>query len=249
MDNSVLQAIGVSNKASAVYIAALPLGTATVQAIASASRMKRTSVYGYINELIDAGVMEKMPRGKRNYYRCVDPQQVRKRIEESAAAFANTMPSLEQLYAQSGVAPKVQFLEGRSGVRQIYGECASAPLIRAFSNLPDIERLFYDEVKDIAKQMVKNGTRLHELMPDLDSTRRTSRRFGSMAGGLYESRILKAGEVFNDMLIYGNTVALLRIHELDLFVVRIEDASIATSFSTLFDAAWNASRPFYPKRS
>lgn len=247
MKPQIIQSIGVSEKASVVYLAALSLGTASVQKISRAAKMKRSSVYGYIDELMRARLLEKIPIGKREYYRSVDPQQIEEKLKQQLATFQNYLPDLINLRNKSTARPRVQLLEGRDGVLQIYKECVEYPFIRAFSYLPDIENIFPNEVQTLGEKMQKEGIRLHEIMPDKPSTRQTARRFGAVAGSLYEARMID-GQVHNDMLIYGNVLAILRIHELDLFVVRVEDDSITTSMRTLFDTAWDGAQQYYPQR-
>lgn len=247
MKTEILQSTGVSKKASQVYLAALSLGIASVQKMARAAKLKRSSVYEYIDELLEAQLLEKVPRGKRVYYRAVSPEQIEKQLQSQLKAFQDNLPDLLALHSKSSAKPKIQILEGRAGVRQIYTECTDVPFVRAYSYLPDIEKLFYNEVQDIGTRMLEKEVRVHELMPDRPESRRTARSFGAIVGNLYESRIIE-GEVFNDMLIYGDVVAILRIHELDLFVVRLEDTTIATSMKTLFDAAWKTATPYWPKK-
>ncbi len=229
-------------------MAALSLGTASIQKIANAAKLKRSSVYAYIDELLEAGLLEKVPIGKRLYYRATEPERIQQKMKERLNAFENVMGDLTALRNHATAKPRVRILEGREGIREIYNEMLDAPFIRAYSYLPDIERLFPEEVVKISTTMKERGIRMRELMPNKDEARRTARRFGATAGSMYEARMIE-GEVFNDNLIYGDVNAILRIHEMDLFVVRIEDASMATSMRTLFDAAWKSAKPYFPRRN
>lgn len=242
----ILQSIGLSEKASKIYIATLPLGTASIQDIAKAAKLKRASMYPYIEELLEAELVEKAPIGKRVYYRCASPTQIEEKLQNQLQNLQSKLPELQALHNTSAK-PHIQILEGKKGVQHIYKECLTHPFIRSFCYLPDIDKLFHSEVETWGNAMLKDKIRLQELMPNRPETRRTSRQFGAHVGGLYESRMVE-GDVYNDMLIYGDTVAILRIQELNLFIVRIEDKTIATSMKTLFDAAWKGATPYYPRK-
>lgn len=247
MNEEIIQSLGLSKKAAAIYLATLSLGTASIQQISQKSTIKRTSVYDHIDELLHEGFLKKVPVGKRIYYKAVNPEQIQNTLEKRVEQFNAELPGLMQLYAKSSGGPQVQILEGKQGIRRVYEECVDSPMIRVHSNLPDIEKLFYSEVVLIAEGMAEKKVRMRELMPNTDAAKRSSRRFASVAGQLYESRTVD-GNVFNDMVIYNNVVAIVRIHELDLYVVRIEDETIATSMKTLYDTAWSAAKPYFPKQ-
>ena len=77
MNSDVLASLGISKKAANVYLAALALGTASVQDIARKVGIKRPTAYLHIEELLRYGILEKVPYNKRFYYRAADPQFLR----------------------------------------------------------------------------------------------------------------------------------------------------------------------------
>jgi len=61
---------------------------------------------------------------------------------------------------------------------------------------------------------------------------------------LLKKLYISSGPIFNDSFIYDNVVALFRIQQNNLFVVRIEDPTIAATMKTLFEMAWQSAKPF-----
>ena len=56
MNSDLLTNLGLSEKSAQVYVAALSLGTSSVQTLAKKSGLKRPTAYSYIEELLQEGL-------------------------------------------------------------------------------------------------------------------------------------------------------------------------------------------------
>lgn len=74
--------------------------------------------------------------------------------------------------------------------------------------------------------------------------RRAAKRSAAVAGMFYSSRIGTVEGVGDYNAVFGDVVALFRIEDYNLYVVRIQDASIARMMKAMFDMAWNSSKQF-----
>lgn len=116
----VIKNLGLTTKAARIYLAALELGEATVQELAQKSRLKRTTLYYILDELIEAGALIYTKVGKKNYYVPERPQNLLKRAKERIANFEESLQLLEGKMGEKHKKPRVYFLYGSSGFKQVW---------------------------------------------------------------------------------------------------------------------------------
>ena len=72
---SILESsLGLTDKESAVYLALLESGRSTVKPIADTAGVKRTSVYNFIDRLVEIGVVNKSVIRGRRYFEAIEPE-------------------------------------------------------------------------------------------------------------------------------------------------------------------------------
>ena len=116
----VARATGLSEKASKAYGTATILGEATIADIATASKVKRTTIYSLLAELEDSGALYEIRRGKRTYWKAIEPCELlrlsQERLWEASLAGA---PAASSPKARSSM-PYFSFLSGPAGFKQIW---------------------------------------------------------------------------------------------------------------------------------
>lgn len=245
MKIETLQHLGLSEKAAALYLAALALGTATLQDLAEKAEIKRPTAYIYIEELVREGLLERTPLGKKEYFQALDPSTLQNRAEENLRSIKKLVPELQNLHNDVQGRPKVVVMEGRKALEQIYEEATQANSIRFWSDLSAVEDHFKEAWVKIAEMTNSNQIRSREIIANTPEAKKSSKRYAATAGKTYSSRIATKGPgMFNDNAIYGDTVALFRLHRFNLFVVLIKEPSIANTMKSLFDMAWESAEPF-----
>lgn len=130
MHTSLARAVaasGMSDKAARAYLACLELGEATVQQIAERAKLKRTSVYYVIDELVDAGALLKTKRNKKLYYIPEAPAELLKQLRERVRMFEEAVPLLESAKHSAIERPRVYFLYGVPGFKQIWEKIFAQP--------------------------------------------------------------------------------------------------------------------------
>lgn len=248
MNTDALQSLGIPEKTAKIYMATLSLGTAPVQQIAKAAGMKRPAAYFHIDELLQEGLLEKITIGKKEYYRASDPRILEKRAQKNLATIQEAIPQFETVRNTTSGRPTVRTLEGEKGLNIVYEEIMQANSIRFWADLVSFEKEFREAFQGLSAAIAQRQIRTREIIPDTAEARKSSKRYAAVAGKYYSSRIATHGPIYNDSAIYGNTVAFFRIQECNLFVVLIEDASIAATMKTIFDMAWNSAEPYIPTK-
>ncbi len=242
MESNALRLLGLSSEEERIYLAALASGTSSVEALAKQAGLKRPTAYNYILSLAKDGWLEKIPVGKRSYWRATDPERLKDRLAHVAQIVEEELPKLVAHQTSAHGRPRITVLEGVGGLREIYKEIQLANSLCFWSHLDKIERFFPKEVEHIAKSIAINSIHTREIITNNPMSKRAVRSFGALAGKTYSVKMADNDEIQNDNVVYGNVVALFRMEENDLFVVRIEDAVIAQSMKAIFDLAWRSAK-------
>lgn len=244
MNADILHAIGITKNPAEIYLSALSLGTASVQQLAEKTGLKRSTAYTYIENLLKDGLLEKVPIGKRTYFRASHPHILEARAEHAALVIKKAVPELEALRASMQGRPNISVLEGEKGLRQVYKEMEIANSICFWSNLELFEKQFQDIFSALSEAIGARQIRTREIISNSPEARKSAKRYALTAGQYYSARIATVEGIHNDNAIYGNTVALFRLHESNLFVIRVEDATIAQTMKAIFEMAWKNAEIF-----
>lgn len=243
MKTSLLTNLGISENAAKLYFAALGLGTASIQDLANKADLKRPTAYQYVEELLKEGLLEKAPLGKREYYRAIDPGVIETRAQQALARVQSALPDLQAEKSETEGRPSVTVLEGHKGVEQIYQELTEANALRFWSNLGTFRSVLGDTGERLSTAIHDRQIHTREIVADTPESLKEAKRLTKVAGPTHSFRLASSDGIQNDSVIYGNVVALFRIRSYNLFVVRIEDKTIAESMRALFDMAWNSAEP------
>ncbi len=238
MNNHPLSLIGLDENCSKVYLSMLSLGNTTAQEVSKATSFKRPTVYGYLDELIQNGLVARVPIDKKVFYKAVHIDTVSQRVEEKYRKFKDSLPSLMELSSSTKGMPKVEILEGEKGITTAYEDMLHAKSFRIWSDLGNANSLFTKHLDAIAHTIKKREITTKEIITCTKESIRASRNFLQTAGRTYSSRITSIPGILNDSVIYDDTVTLFRMTDYNMYVVRIKDETIASTMSVLFDMAW-----------
>ncbi len=116
----IVKNLGFSTKASKIYLAALALGEASVQQLAQGSKLKRTTLYYVLDELVEAGALIVTKTGKKAYYVPEQPATLMANAKEKILDFEASLGLLEEKAVHINKKPRVYFLYGSAGFKQVW---------------------------------------------------------------------------------------------------------------------------------
>lgn len=239
-----VQSLGLDEKTAKIYLASLQNGVVSIQKLAEIAGIKRPTAYLHVQALLKEGLLEKVPMGKKEYFQATTGSSLKTKVTERLMQMQTLIPKLEELQNQNLGKPNVSVLIGKKGLEQIYKEIAEASTIRFWTDLSQFEKTFQKMFDELSQSIKEKQIRTKEIITDSPEAKRSSRRYASTAGKHYSSRISTKPGIQNDSAVFGNTVALFRIQDLNLFCVRIEDSSIAETTKAMFDMAWDSATPY-----
>jgi len=239
-----LKQLNLSDNGVKIYLAILSLGKGNVTEIAQKAGLKRTTLYEYLEELLNKGLIFKTTDKKRVFYSPQAPEQIITLLEQKKADLETQkenikqiIPDLEKIYSQSFTQPKVSFYQGKKGIREIYWKILNThkTIYSIFS--PDnffqlfsakenqaLLSLLYDQ-GGILKSLV---AKTKEPIPELK--KKQYRKF-------VQSKELPGNFKFEtDLLVVGDKTALISFQ--NLIGVVIEDQAIADLQKNLLKNLW-----------
>lgn len=119
--SDLLQQYGLNEKESALYLAALELGTADVATIAKKAGVKRPTAYFVLDDLLKKGFVSQAG-GTIKQFIAEKPQKIVALEKSKLASLEKALPGLAGLASRSRYKPSVRFFSGLDGVRSVYEE-------------------------------------------------------------------------------------------------------------------------------
>lgn len=235
---SILLHLGLSEKESMVYLAALELGMAPVSIVARKAKLKRPTTYLILKDLAKKGMAECFLKNRIRYYSVQSPVALYQRYQVHMEEFKRALPEMMAVENQLTLKPKISFYEGKEEVRRLYLDVLNAKgeILNYF--LPDeAYKYFGQEWVDTEHigERVKRGIRLRAIMPDSPWARRYVPR---STKELREVRIISDPKLSfkNETYVYDQKISIFSF-EGD-FALLIESRDVAEAQRTLFELAW-----------
>lgn len=234
---------GLTNKQAKVYLAALQLGTANVQAIAEKAGVERTNTYDAIEGLIDKRLMSITTSGKKRFFSAEPPEALRQVIKEKESKLIQLLPELRSLHNVSDFKPRIRFYPGVEGYKAVYEDTLTVSdrlLFGIYSSQDIIDVLGMDFIRRIINQRVEKGITLRVIRP------RETEVAGLWPAGeeeLREVRLAPKGMIFPLVtFVYDNKVIILSSKR-ETFGLVMESHDIALAHQNYFKALWQISSP------
>lgn len=236
LSTSLLKSLNLSADEAAVYIAALELGQASVQAIAKKSKVKRTTLYHFLPRLVERGLVQEMRKKKRNVYSAIHPKQLIELEKVRVKELEQVLPEMLAIYNGSSTKPRVTFFEGVEGIKE-----ALTDLLRVgesmvgwadFSFRQSVLKDFFDM---FAQQRADRDIGYKAIV------RRTPEAVAWEKNNIRHLRDFKYidCEPFNtETLVYGSHVMFLS-YQKKAFAVVIEDANVAATMRIAWQQLWD----------
>jgi sugar-specific transcriptional regulator TrmB len=115
-----LAKIGLTERESKVYIAALELGPTGALQISRRTGINRPVVYSNLESLKRRGLIELQLHGIKHKYAAASPDQFDAIISEHKRIFYDVLPELLALYNLQGARSQTKYYEGFSGIKTVY---------------------------------------------------------------------------------------------------------------------------------
>lgn len=109
--------LGLSDKEARVYIALLQLGRGSAYAVADKAGLKKPTTYVILGELMQKGLVLKVPRMRKQLFIAKSPEEFFALAEERVHSARTVLPELLAMAQGQKQKPRTFFYEGLSGVK------------------------------------------------------------------------------------------------------------------------------------
>lgn len=239
----VLRQIGLDEKESRIYLAALSLGPASIIKIADLAEVKRTTVYSVLSALKQQGLVSVEVRGFKRRYVAAPPSALRAVVANKLTTLDEAMSDFTAKYNMAGGGGIIRQYQGLSATKGLYEELLSAVKTNdPYYVLTDLARwetidtrFFVDFVKRRARKNVK-------LKVLTTQSKAAIRRLASAvdADTTEQVRLLPTGMMITTNLII--TPQHVVFHQLvpPMDAILLNNRSVISLQSELFIALWNS---------
>lgn len=235
LSTQLLKSLNLSADAAAVYMAALELGQDSIQGIAKKSGVKRTTLYHFLPDLLERGLLQETRKKKRNVYSAIHPKQLVELEKVRLKELELAMPEMLAVYNASAKKPRVTFFEGTEGIKE-----ALMDLLRVgesmvgwadFSFRQSVLKDFFDMFaqeranRDIGYKAIVRKT------PEAIEWEKKNMRH------LRDFKYIDSTPFNTETLVYGSHVMFLS-YQKNAFAVVIEDPNVAATLRIAWQQLW-----------
>ena len=123
----LLKELGLENRETKVYLAALEYGPTTIANLAYKSGIKRTSIYEFLPKMIEGGFVLPVVIKKRRLYEAAKTKDLEKIIERKRQIIKELEPELDAIIGGDIKKYKVMVYEGTEGATVLYQDSLNLP--------------------------------------------------------------------------------------------------------------------------
>ncbi len=231
-----LHKIGLSDGETKVYLALLKLGSVPVNKLKEETHLHRTTIYDFVEKLLNKGLATYIVKGNVKYYNAVSPQKLLDYVKEKEDTVTSVLPQLLKLAAFQRQEITVEVHKGVEGVKTLLND-----IVRVGKNY-----VIFGIDESMFKQ--RFGTLMEQFFRKTKEKKVKERiltRDDTAFVYPYETTTYRylPKESFNPTptYVYGDTVSVL-IWE-PLSVIKIKNAALADSYSKHFEILWKLASP------
>lgn len=247
-----LEKLGLSEKEAKVYLAALELGTSSVQKIALKANINRPNTYILLDSLIKMGLVTTYEDGKKTLYAATAPDRLKlilqkheDELNQRKEELIEIMPQLKAIFNLSGNKPKVKFYEGFDGqlaMREVARlDNENDPDIYSFVSLDDLLSAFphYNEVHE--KRRIESDVMSHVIYTRVAGPQREDRNAKRISRYIPKEKFPFSGS----LTIHPNSQKVyISIYKNTVLGLTIEDKDISLMLYNLWQLAWEGAEKY-----
>ncbi len=234
-----LQKLGWNQKEAQIYVALLKLGITSANEIAIKAKLKRTTVYNFLPDLVQKGLIKKTKKNRKTLFYIEDTQALLKPIDEQKNQWTDLVKELEKIHNVLPDRPKIRFFEGETGAVQFFQETLDRTKPGQFIYEFIGPKAFYEKLSSsFASSYVPERMKRKIPIRIIASRSQAAEGLAQLAKSeLRQIKLVDSLTFDGAIVIYGNNVGLLSLSTTFMGVV-VENEAIATIQRAAFELLW-----------
>ena len=220
-----------------VYLSILTNWKSFISDILKDTKLKRSSIINYVENLLHRWILSKVVVWKRLAYIAEKPDTVLEDFNLRKKKFEKSLPELNNLFLNNSQKAKVRYFEWKKWLNKIYLEIVSQfkPIYSFISLEEIISAMWIENLNNMRDIRVKNWTKIKDLIEDTKFSREFMK---TRKIALWNSNkfLPKTFPVTIDLLIWWDNVAMISF-EKQMWVI-IENKEIADFHRNLHKHFW-----------
>ena len=236
MEDTLEKYAHLSSKDALIYVALLRVGEMHIASIVKTAGLKRSTIYVHIDNLARNGLIEKIVRGKRIFYRASNPKKLLATATNNKTNLESALSNLLTLFEARGREPVVQMYTGKEGISAIYRLVETEALWVKTLFAPKFYYMVFTEAEStlFAKNLEDGGIKMQSLLLN-DSVSKILIQNESVFH--HQLKLLpKTYDLTINVILWSQSVALISYEH--LYAVVIENRAIAKFHENQFDGLW-----------
>lgn len=237
-----LKRFGLTEKEIKVFLANLELGQTTVNEIAKKSNTFRTYSYDILKSLIEKGLVRYFIKSGVKYFETVEPEKLIAILHEREDQIKSVLPELNALRAKTAEKPKVEFYEGKEGIKTIHEDIIKIKPkeVLVYGNTGNHYEIMQWYFPRYVKERVKNKIKARVITERTELTEEKIK--SSEKKELRRTRFFPEGFTFPTLkYIYGHKVAMISLGK-NIVGVVTENEAIAKGEAMAFELMWKVAQ-------
>lgn len=230
--------IGLSERESQVYIAALELGPTGALQIARKTGINRPVVYNVLDTLKRRGLIEIQLHGLKQKFAPANPDQFDAIISEHKKIFSDALPELLALYNLKGVKSQIKYYEGIEGIKTVYEttlrEIRSGDAYYVFGRQENWEGLDIKWLESFIERRARKNLDTRLIFEDSERGRMNKRMEGA-----WNQKVRLTKQKYNTDIVICPQRYITNDFEPPLQVLVIENENIINTQLQLFRYIWD----------
>lgn len=250
MIEELLNKIGLSNKASQVYLAIFELGKSQIGGIVKQVKQPRSTVFGFLDELHKKGLIKKDSFSRKTFYSAVDPKAFkelinfeRNKLAEKEQASDQLINLISPLFKNSNYhIPDIQFREGKAAIEKLLYQYE--PKWReTYGQSNDYTMWGYQD-----HTFVEQYKKWHEVSWKSRSDKEVIKLFSNAPGVKQQKKekiikreiraLPKGTEFASSIWIHGDYILLAMTRNEPHYAVLIKDQFLSSNLRVVFQLLW-----------
>jgi len=240
-----LRQAGLSEKEAQVYLTALKLEQFSMTTISAKSQTKRPTCYLIIEQLIEKGLISKMPQAKKMMYAVESPDRLGDQLKKQYLNFKKTLPLLKTIGVGQTDKPEIKFFRGKKGVEAVYNQVLIDSPEKVCS-IMNTDLLFSVTGKEFLDTWIKNRSKQGIQIDSLMTMPKEKQYFyGSDDKLLRKTSFLPYGtDIGGALWFYGDNVVFVSGKEDDFsFIVHSQE------FKKTMQSVFELLKKYVPKEN
>jgi len=244
--DELMQQVGFSKDESSVFLLLNEFETLTALEISRSLEIPRTSVYRYLDNLKDVGLVLELLDGKSRIFKASSPRAFELLVAKHEAdleAYKNATRSIIDVLSKHRKniveKPEIRHYGGVEGLKQVTWNSLKAKgtlRIMEISNMSDfLNQNFAEKVR---QEFVNRGVKVKEITNQREFGAWT--RIEKLYKDLWQCRYISPEilPISSEVLIYNNVYALYGFKKGNIWGVEIHNKDLAKMQKQVFDSFW-----------